>query len=155
MRGTTSVEGSRRDGDAGFTLIELLVVIIIIGILASIAIPVFLSQRKKGWDAQAKNDSRNLAEYEEAYLVDHDSYLDFDSTAPSPAEEFDGYRDSDQVVTKAIANGASGYCIISKSRGSDYYVYDSQSGGLDPVPHASVPAFAAGSACAAGAPAMP
>jgi type IV pilus assembly protein PilA len=146
-----------RAGDDGFTLIELLVVILIIGILAAIALPVFLNQRKKGWDAQAKNDSRNLAAHEEAYIVDNDTYLDFDSRVGAPAvEEFAGYRDSDQVVTMAKANGAFGYCIISKSRGGDYFIYDSVAGGLDFRPHAVVPgSFPAGSACAAGVPSMP
>jgi type IV pilus assembly protein PilA len=143
--------------DDGFTLIELLVVIIIIGILAAIAIPVFLNQRKKGWDAQAKNDSRNLAAHEEAYIVDHDMYLDFDSRVGAPTvEEFAGYRDTDKVVTMARGHGASGYCIISKSRSGDYFVYDSDDGGLDHRPHAGVPvAFAPGSSCASGVPSIP
>ena len=67
--------------EEGFTLIELLVVIIIIGILAAIAIPVFLSQRSKGYDASMKSDLRTVAQEVESANVDNQNY---------PATFFDG-----------------------------------------------------------------
>ena len=54
------MQDAKRD-ERGFTLIELLVVVIIIGILASIAIPVFLNQRGSAQEAAAKSDLRNGA----------------------------------------------------------------------------------------------
>ncbi len=54
----------------GFTLIELLIVVVIIGILASIAIPKFANTKQKTYVAQMKSDLRNLATAQEAYFYD-------------------------------------------------------------------------------------
>jgi len=64
----------RINDERGFTLIELLVVILIIGILAAIAIPSFLSQKDKAGDASAKSYVRNMQTAEETYYTDNGRY---------------------------------------------------------------------------------
>jgi len=58
----------------GFTLIELLIVVVIIGILASIAIPKFSNTKEKAYAAAMRTDLRNLATAQESYFYSNDIY---------------------------------------------------------------------------------
>jgi type IV pilus assembly protein PilA len=135
----------RRDSDTadgGFTLIELLVVIIIIGILAAIAIPVFLKQRQKGYDAAAKSDLRNLASFEEIYLDDYGRYATV--TEIQAAEP--GVKASKGVTLSVVDYiGLNGYCLSAKNSGSpNTWYYDSQGGGLQPLNTTACPVTVGG-----------
>jgi len=58
----------------GFTLIELLIVVVIIGILASIAIPKFSAVREKSYIAVVTSDLKTLASQMEIYQAENLTY---------------------------------------------------------------------------------
>jgi prepilin-type N-terminal cleavage/methylation domain-containing protein len=62
---------TRRRSDDGFSLIEMLVVMIILGLLASIAIPLYVDQKRKGHDAATRSDVNAVANAMVGYLANN------------------------------------------------------------------------------------
>jgi len=112
-----------RKNKKGFTIIELLIVVAIIAILAAIAIPQFNTYRKRGYDASANSDLRNIRTLEEAMYSDFVDYGASDS-GPHPGISF----------TSGVDVGPGGLVWLSGGRTTTNPLYFS----LSPNVHAAV-----------------
>ncbi|MCF7893300.1 MAG: prepilin-type N-terminal cleavage/methylation domain-containing protein [Candidatus Omnitrophica bacterium] len=92
----------------GFTLIELIVVVIVVAILASFAVPQYITSIERAKKAKAENALSIIAQAEKMYRAENDTYIDvadgtFDATLGSFVEldEIDNDTDWDYAVTGA------------------------------------------------------
>ncbi len=135
----TKIEDAKRE--EGFTLIELLVVVIIIGILAAIAIPVFLNQRQSAWRGTTETDVRNAAMVVETFYTSERAYPSTELTwaGPGVVELAEGDSPTYEIVvsegvtmTYDVAGDGNSFTIIGEHAqlGDEEFEYNSATGGL-------------------------
>ena len=97
-----SILGSKDTG--GFTIIELMLVVAVIGLLATIAIPAFVSYRKRANNATANADIKNLFTSAQAY------YTENPSSATTALDDFKayGFRQTSNVDLTIQGSGSQG-----------------------------------------------
>lgn len=135
----TSSLQTKVKNESGFTLIEILVVILIIGILAAVAIPVFLNQRKLANDAAAVSDATNLSKAIETYFVNNPTEKTINLASLPKIRDL---AKQTKGVGAVITGTPDDYCIQTWHQngkqyrndnqwagGRPYYLYSSKLGG--------------------------
>lgn len=133
--------GSPKSSD-GFTLIELLVVVIIIGILAGIAIPVFTNQKARATEAAVKSQINVVAKSIETLFIEGTGSIEgnssVDAVSLTDTPDISHPVNTTDNVFWSVSGSSVGYCIASWSATTSKYtataplMYDSARGGTVP-----------------------
>jgi len=101
------------NGDEGFSLIELIVVVLILGILAAVAIPIFLGVQDNAKNASVQSIAGNAAAAVAANLAAPTPVASPSATVPPSI-----YSATDATVTYVKGDSLDSFCIEAEGTGS-------------------------------------
>ncbi|GHG52245.1 hypothetical protein GCM10011331_16740 [Flavimobilis marinus] len=119
----------RSTTDGGFTLVEILVVIVILGVLAAIAWPVYSSQRAKAWETAVVSDLRNARTAAEAYAAGRGGGYDGLDVA---ALGRSGFVPTEAVSVTPFPSGETFHLVGSHAQMGQTWRFDSATGVITP-----------------------
>jgi type IV pilus assembly protein PilA len=123
----------RWKGEGGFTIVELLVAILIVGLLAGVVIPSFLSEVGKASDSPAKQLARTAQTTAGTYALDHEGTYE-----GMTAAALKGYEPSIQLVegngnaylsAVTVEPGELGYVVTATAADGHTYSIKKKSSG--------------------------
>lgn len=112
----------RKRNEEAFTLLELIIVVVIIGILAVIAIPIFVNQQESASGATLKTDLRNAAT---VMVTEKASKGKFPAYIPS----FNTTSPNNQILLDPANSGPDGFCLVGQNTATAEILYYSSTKG--------------------------